>query len=107
MRKVMLCFGLCAALLLCCACESEEEGIFDGFKSLDLPVDEETVEEMSRGIAKAQYAHVTAADRLATVKEYRSKHTKLTELCNDVLSDGVVTLDEYIDVLDLAKELGF
>ena len=42
MRKVMLCFGLCAALLLCCACESEEEGIFDGFKSLDLPVDEET-----------------------------------------------------------------
>lgn len=107
MRKVMLCFGLCAALLLCCACESEKEGIFDGFKSLDLPVDEETVEEMSRGIAKAQYAHVTAADRLATVKEYRSKHTKLTELCNDVLSDGVVTLDEYIDVLDLAKELGF
>lgn len=36
-----------------------------------------------------------------------SKHTKLTELCNDVLSDGVVTLNEYIDVLDLAKELGF
>ena len=65
------------------------------------------MEEMSRGIAKGQYAHVTAADRLATVKEYRSKHTKLTELCNDVLSDGVVTLDEYIDVLDLAKELGF
>ena len=65
------------------------------------------MEEMSRGIAKGQYAHVTTADRLATVKEYRSKHTKLTELCNDVLSDGVVTLDEYIDVLDLAKELGF
>lgn len=107
MRKAMLCFGLCAALLLCCACESEEEGIFDGFKSLDLPVDEETVEEIARGIAKGQYANVTAADRLATVKEYRSKHTKLTELCNDVLSDGVVTLNEYIDVLDLAKELGF
>ena len=63
--------------------------------------------EIARGIAKAQYAHVTATARLATVKEYRSKHTKLTELCNDVLSDGVVTLDEYIDVLDLAKELGF
>ena len=65
------------------------------------------MEEIARGIAKAQYAHATAADRLATVKEYRSKHTKLTELCNDVLSDGVVTLNEYIDVLDLAKELGF
>ena len=97
---------LCAALLLCCACESEE-GIFDGFKSLDLQADEETMEEIARGIAKAQYAHVTATARLATVKEYRSKHTKLTELCNDVLSDGVVTLNEYIDVLDLAKELGF
>ena len=77
------------------------------FKSIDLPVDEETVEEISHGIDKGRYAHVTAADRLATVKEYRSKHTKLTELCNDVLSDGVVTLNEYIDVLDLAKELGF
>ena len=65
------------------------------------------MEEMARGIAKAQYAHDTAVDRLATVKEYRSKHTKLTELCNDVLSDGVVTLNEYIDVLNLAKELGF
>lgn len=65
------------------------------------------MEEIARGIAKGQYAHVTAAARLATVKEYRSKHTKLTELCNDVLSDGVVTLNEYIDVLDLAKELGF
>lgn len=65
------------------------------------------MEEISRGIDKGRYAHVTAADRLATVKEYRSKHTKLTELCNDVLSDGVVTLNEYIDVLDLAKELGF
>lgn len=65
------------------------------------------MEEIARGIAKGQYANVTAADRLATVKEYRSKHTKLTELCNDVLSDGVVTLNEYIDVLDLAKELGF
>lgn len=51
------------------------------------------MEEIARGIAKAQYAHVTATARLATVKEYRSKHTKLTELCNDVLSDGVVTLD--------------
>lgn len=51
------------------------------------------MEEIACGIAKGQYAHVTAADRLATVKEYRSKHTKLTELCNDVLSDGVVTLD--------------
>ena len=97
---------LCAALLLCCACESEE-GIFDGFKSLDLQADEEAMEEIARGIAKGQYANVTAAARLATVKEYRSKHTKLTELCNDVLSDGVVTLNEYIDVLDLAKELGF
>ena len=65
------------------------------------------MEEIARGIAKAQYAHVTATARLATVKENRSKHTKLTELCNDVLSDGVVTLNEYIDVLDLAKELGF
>lgn len=51
------------------------------------------MEEIAREIAKGQYANVTAADRLATVKEYRSKHTKLTELCNDVLSDGVVTLD--------------
>ena len=106
MKKVAMCLMLCFALLLCCACESTE-GIFDGFKSLDLQADEETMEEIACGIAKGQYAHVTAADRLATVKEYRSKHTKLTELCNDVLSDGVVTLNEYIDVLDLAKELGF
>ena len=107
MRKVMLCFGLCAALLLCCACESEEERMDRAFKSIDLPVDEETVEEISRGIDKGRYAHVTAADRLATVKEYRSKHTRLTVLCNKVLLDGEVSAQEYTDVLDLAKELGF
>ena len=106
MKKVAMCLMLCFALLLCCACESAER-MDRAFKSIDLPVDEETVEEISRGIDKGRYAHVTAADRLATVKEYRSKHTKLTELCNDVLSDAVVTLNEYIDVLDLAKELGF
>ena len=107
MKKVAMCLMLCFALLLCCACESAEERMDRAFKSLDLQADEETMEEIACGIAKGQYAHVTAADRLATVKEYRSKHTKLTELCNDVLSDGVVTLNEYIDVLDLAKELGF
>ena len=90
MRKVMLCFGLCAALLLCCACESTEERMDRAFKSIDL------------GIVEA-----TPEDRLETVKEYRSKHTRLTVLCNKVLLDGEVSAQEYTDALDLAKELGF
>ena len=44
------------------------------FKSIDL------------GIVEA-----TPEDRLETVKEYRSKHTRLTVLCNKVLLDGEVS----------------
>ena len=89
MKKVAICLMLCFALLLCCACESEEKGIFDGLK-------------IDTGIVEA-----TPEDRLETVKEYRSKHTRLTVLCNKVLLDGEVSAKEYTDVLNLAKELGF